>query len=174
MASPERLRHNLAAIHIEGLAFSIMVGVGESYLPAFVLTRGMGPLVAALVATLPILLGSLIQLLSPTLLAKIGSYRKFVIFTAALQAHITHKPYLEALGLEQPTPMKAGELWRALIEQVGWEHLSWVDTIELILNQGCLAERLKKVAGDHPDLRQLRQVYQQLAHSLASGKPFVA
>jgi gamma-glutamyl:cysteine ligase YbdK (ATP-grasp superfamily) len=90
------------------------------------------------------------------------------------QAHITHKPYLEALGLEQPTPMKAGELWRALIEQVGWEHLSWVDTIELILNQGCLAERLKKVAGDHPDLRQLRQVYQQLAHSLASGKPFVA
>jgi len=131
MASPERLRHNLAAIHIEGLAFSIMVGVGESYLPAFVLTRGMGPLVAALVATLPILLGSLIQLLSPTLLAKIGSYRRFVIITAALQALamlwlclLTQLTELKPWMIFPPATLywagglAAGPAWNAWVEQI--------------------------------------------------------
>ncbi|MFN9971764.1 MAG: hypothetical protein ACK58T_17935, partial [Phycisphaerae bacterium] len=45
------LRRNLAAMNADGFSFSVMVGLGETYLPAFVLSRNMGDLVVALIAT---------------------------------------------------------------------------------------------------------------------------
>ena len=80
------LKRNLAAMNADGLSFSIMVGMGETYLPAFVLARGMGELTAAMIATVPILLGSLLQLAAPWVLQRVGSYRRFVVGTATLQA----------------------------------------------------------------------------------------
>ncbi len=63
-----------------------MVGIAETYLPAFMLARGFGELSAALIATLPVLLGSLLQLCAPLLLVWLGAYRRFVVSVAALQA----------------------------------------------------------------------------------------
>lgn len=80
------LRRNLAAMNADGFLFSIMVGLGETYLPAFVLARGMGDLTAAMIATVPILLGSLLQLAAPLVLQRVQSYRRFVVATASLQA----------------------------------------------------------------------------------------
>ncbi len=80
------LRRNLAAMNADGFSFSVMVGIGETYLPAFVLARGMGELTAALIATVPILLGSLLQLAAPLILQRVGSYRRFVAGTASIQA----------------------------------------------------------------------------------------
>jgi MFS family permease len=80
------LRRNLKAINADGFSFSIMVGIAETYLPAFMLARGFGELSAALIAALPVLLGSLLQLAAPWLLARLGAYRRFVVTVAALQA----------------------------------------------------------------------------------------
>lgn len=62
-----RLRRDLAAISADGVAFSVMVGVGETYLVPFALALGLAAGQASLLATLPILAGSLLQLApSPT------------------------------------------------------------------------------------------------------------
>lgn len=85
-ASHRALRRNLTAMNADGFAFSIMVGIGETYLPAFMLARGSGELNAALIATVPVLLGSIVQLLAPRLLRLVGSHRRFVVATASVQA----------------------------------------------------------------------------------------
>lgn len=86
------LRRNLRSMNADGFSFSVMVGVAETYLPAFMLSQGFGELAAALIATLPVLLGSLLQLASPWMLRRLGSYRRFVVTTATLQS-------LSVLGL---------------------------------------------------------------------------
>ncbi len=73
-------------MNADGFSFSVMVGIAETYLPAFVLARGLGDLNAALIATLPVLLGSIVQLFAPFVLKRLGSYRRFVVTTASLQA----------------------------------------------------------------------------------------
>lgn len=54
------LRRNLTAMNADGFSFSVMVGIAETYLPAFVLARGLGEMNAALIATVPVLLGSVL------------------------------------------------------------------------------------------------------------------
>lgn len=83
---PGRLRRDLRSMMGDGIAFSVMVGVGESYLPAFALALGLGDLTAGLVATIPMLAGALIQLTTPFVVARLQSHRKWVVGCAALQA----------------------------------------------------------------------------------------
>jgi len=80
------LRRNLKAMNADGFSFSVMVGIAETYVPAFVLARGLGELNAALIATVPVLLGSILQLLAPMALQRLKSYRRFVVMTASIQA----------------------------------------------------------------------------------------
>lgn len=80
------LRRNLKAMNADGFSFSVMVGIAETYLPAFVLARGLGELPAAMIATVPVLLGSVLQLFAPFILQRLRSYRRFVVTTATLQA----------------------------------------------------------------------------------------
>lgn len=80
------LHRNLKAMNADGFSFSVMVGIAETYLPAFVLARGLGQFNAALIATVPVLLGSILQLFAPMLLQRLKSYRRFVVATASLQA----------------------------------------------------------------------------------------
>ncbi|MCA9269434.1 MAG: MFS transporter, partial [Planctomycetales bacterium] len=69
----------------DGAAFSVMVGVGETYLPAFVLAVGLGEVLAGLVATIPMLAGAILQLLAPKMIPLVGTHRRWVILCAALQ-----------------------------------------------------------------------------------------
>ena len=80
------LRRNLKAMNADGFSFSVMVGIAETYLPAFVLARGLGEFNAALIATVPVLLGSILQLLAPMALQRLKSYRRFVVMAASIQA----------------------------------------------------------------------------------------
>lgn len=80
------LRTSLRDGVVDGGAFSVMVGCGETYLPAFVLAVGLGEVVAGLVATVPMLLGAALQLLSPRMIPRIGSHRRWVVLCATLQA----------------------------------------------------------------------------------------
>lgn len=63
-----------------------MMGAGETYLAAFVLALGMNQVAAGLVATLPMVVGALIQLASPHCVRRLGSHRRWVVLCAACQA----------------------------------------------------------------------------------------
>lgn len=75
----------MCASKADGAAFSVMVGIGETYLPAFVLAVGLGQVLAGLVATIPMLAGAFLQLLAPRLVRIVGSHRRWVILCAGLQ-----------------------------------------------------------------------------------------
>jgi hypothetical protein len=83
---PDRLHRDLRAMVGDGIAFSAMVGMGETYLSAFVLAAGIGELAAGLVSTLPLLAGALLQLGTPLGVRQLGSYRRWVVACARMQA----------------------------------------------------------------------------------------
>ncbi len=68
------------------MAFSVMVGCGETYFPAFALALGLGPVAAGLVASLPVLLGALLQLAAPLAVVRLGSNRRWVMTCTLVQA----------------------------------------------------------------------------------------
>ena len=80
------LRRDLWVTTADAAAYSVMVGCGETYLPAFTLALGFGPVAAGLMASVPILVGALVQLVTPYAVARLGSNRVWVIGCTALQA----------------------------------------------------------------------------------------
>ena len=80
------LRKDLRTSTAEGMAASVMVGIGETYLPAFVLALSGSQLACGLVSTVPLVMGALLQLGSPWLMRKCGSYRRWVSLCALVQA----------------------------------------------------------------------------------------
>jgi len=80
------LRRDLRAIVCDGASFSVMVGIGETYLPAFALAAGMGGVAAGLVASLPMLGGAVLQLIAPAGVRLLGSHRRWVVACATTQA----------------------------------------------------------------------------------------
>ncbi len=82
------LRKDLRAITAEGAAANIMVGIGENYLPAFVLALTASQIACGLAATVPLLIGAGLQMLAPYLLERGGSYRRWVTVCAAVQAAV--------------------------------------------------------------------------------------
>lgn len=84
--APDAAQRNLRAIVSDGIAFSVMVGIGETYLPAFALAIGHGEVAAGLLATLPMLAGAVVQLVTPLGVRTLASYRRWVVLCARLQA----------------------------------------------------------------------------------------
>jgi len=83
---PEVLRRDLRAMTADGVFFSIMVGLGETYVPAFALALGHGPAASGLMGTLPLLAGACLQLVTPHGVVRLRSYRRWVVHCARLQA----------------------------------------------------------------------------------------
>src|SRR3989338_648195 len=89
--SPERVtgkavRASLGASIRDGGAYGLMVGVGESYLPAFALAAGMSAVATGLVSVVPVLVGSIFQLFNSRLARRLGSLKRWVVGCASLQA----------------------------------------------------------------------------------------
>jgi MFS family permease len=80
------IRSDLRASCIDGCMFSVMVGAGETYFPAFALALGVDKVTAGLVATVPMLFGAAIQLVSPWAVRRVGANSRWVVWTAAAQA----------------------------------------------------------------------------------------
>ncbi len=80
------LRRNLRLIYVDAVVFSVMVGAGETYLAAFVLALGMGEVTAGLIASIPMLAGAVIQLISPAMVRRMRSNRRWVVACALVQA----------------------------------------------------------------------------------------
>ncbi len=73
--------------------FSLMIGAGETYLPAYALASGMSEWLTGIFATAPLMSGAILQLASPWLLARVGSIQKWVVGSAFVQA-ISFLPFL--------------------------------------------------------------------------------
>lgn len=69
----------------DATSFGIMVGVGETYLPAFALAIGMGEIIAGLVGSVPLLMGGLLQAISPWILRKGVSEKVWVVSASIIQ-----------------------------------------------------------------------------------------
>ena len=59
------VRKDLCAMTADGVAASVMVGIGETYLPAFVLAISSSQVACGLVSTVPMLIGAVLQLCAP-------------------------------------------------------------------------------------------------------------
>jgi MFS family permease len=79
------MRRDLVFSTADAVAYSVMVGCGETYLPAFALALGLGPIVAGLMASLPILVGATLQLAAPLAIARVGGNRRWVILSTIVQ-----------------------------------------------------------------------------------------
>lgn len=79
------LRRDLCASVWDAGAYSVMVGIAESYFGAFALALGLGSAGAALMVTLPVLLGSMLQLVTPWGVRKVGSHKQWIVSAIFIQ-----------------------------------------------------------------------------------------
>jgi MFS family permease len=80
------VRRDLARSLGDATGYGLMAGIVEVYLPAFALAIGMAPVLAGLVATVPLLAGGLLQLLAPRAIARTRSLSRWTATCTALQA----------------------------------------------------------------------------------------
>lgn len=80
------LRRDLWASAADATAFSVMVGCGETYIPAFALALGLGPVAAGMLASVPVLVGAVVQLVTPLAVARLGTNRGWCVACTTVQA----------------------------------------------------------------------------------------
>jgi MFS family permease len=115
----------------DGVTFSLMVGLGETYLPAFVLALGLGDVAAGLITTVPLAAGAVLQLVSPAGVRWFGSHQRWVVFCAALQAicflplslgaalgHMSVLPVFLAATIYWGAGLGTGAAWNTWIETI--------------------------------------------------------
>jgi len=126
-----QLRRDLRAIVGDGVAFSVMVGAGESYIPAFALAAGLGEITAGLVATLPMLVGAAFQLVTPAAVRRLGSSRRWVVLCASAQAASFAPLVIAALmgRLSRPVLFLAAALYWGFGMATGPAWNTWVTQI---------------------------------------------
>ncbi|MBI1176769.1 glutamate--cysteine ligase [bacterium] len=86
------------------------------------------------------------------------------------KARVTDPTILSAFGIDSESGLEARELLELLLEAVAPAKAPWRETIELILIQGTLAERILTKTGERPSRAKLRRVYAELADCLERGK----
>lgn len=101
------LRRDLVLGTIDSAAYCVMMGCGEMYLGAFVLALGLGPLVAGLTASVPLLIGAVLQLAAPLAVRRVGGRRQWVILCVIVQA-------LSFLPLARWAFLGRAEAWQIL------------------------------------------------------------
>ncbi len=123
------LRKDLRAIRLDGFTWALMAGVAEQVaFTTFALAIGTSEVLTGLLATVPMVIGALVQLVSPWGVAWVGSHRRWTILTATLQACAFIPLALGALYGRLPVPLlfaavavywaagfSAGASWTALV-----------------------------------------------------------
>ena len=124
------LRQNLRASLTDGLAYSLMVGLGESFLSAFVLARGYSAFAASLISTAPLFVGAVLQLFAPYGIRRLGSYRRWVLFTASMQTltlfglalatrfAISYTAIFIIVSMYWASALSTGPAWNAWLSQI--------------------------------------------------------
>ena len=81
-----QLRRNMIASTSDAAAYGVMVGVGETFLPAFALAVGLGQVTAGIVGSVPLMAGGLLQLVSLWALSKGFPQKWWVVLSAGTQS----------------------------------------------------------------------------------------
>lgn len=84
----EAKNKNILVSYCEIFFASLMVGVGESYLVAFAVKSGVGEVLSGLLATIPLLVGAVLQLTTPFAVQIFKSHKKWVMWNQLLQVLI--------------------------------------------------------------------------------------
>ncbi len=130
-AEPRDVRHNLGRSMGDAASFGAMVGLGETYLPAFALAVGMGETSAGLVASLPVVAGGIMQLVSLRAMRYVGSEQRWVVLCATIQALSLVPLVLAALSGSISMPglmLIASVYWAAgLASGPAWN--TWMESI---------------------------------------------
>lgn len=71
---------------IDAFLSALVIGAGETYLPAYSLSIGMGEIFAGILASLPLVSGAILQLITPRGLQQVQSHKHWVVASAILQA----------------------------------------------------------------------------------------
>lgn len=87
-------------------------------------------------------------------------------------ALITHSGYLACFGVRSPRAITAADLWMRLLDAAAPRRAPWRPAIDAMLSEGTLSERLILAAGLNPTPARLRQVYRNVAESLAQNRLF--
>lgn len=80
------LRSDLRYSSYDSLFSCLMIGLGECLLVPFAVAMGLNDAMVGLFSSVPYLGGSALQLLSPYLLKRLGSFRKFCVVFGVLQS----------------------------------------------------------------------------------------
>ncbi|HSD90094.1 MAG TPA: hypothetical protein VLB44_21330 [Kofleriaceae bacterium] len=83
---PGGIRRDLRLSFGDAAGYGAMVGAAETYLPAFGLALGMSAVLAGLIASIPVLVGGVLQLIAPRAIARQRSLRSWVAWCTAVQA----------------------------------------------------------------------------------------
>ena len=86
MSTDARVSKSLHLSLFDSFLYALMVGAGESYLPAYVLSLGLSEWMAGLIATMPLLSGAFLQILSTEALRAFKNHKIWVGTLAFLQA----------------------------------------------------------------------------------------
>jgi len=118
------LRRDLWVTTADAAAFSLMIGCGETYIPAFALALGLGPVAAGMTASVPVLAGAIFQLITPLAVARLGTNRGWCIACTTVQAlsfvpfawwairgHATLTELLVAAGVYWSAGMAGAPAW---------------------------------------------------------------
>lgn len=130
-AAPSGIRRNMGLCMADGAGFSLMVALGESYFPAFALAIGLSEVTAGLIVTVPLLMGSVLQLISPMAVYWLNSHRRWVVATAVVQALSFVPLVIASLTGKIPTAamfLMASIYW-AMGMSAGPAWSTWVDAI---------------------------------------------
>lgn len=125
------LRRDLRLLNGDAFAWAVMTGCGEAYFVAFGLASGMSEIHSGLLATIPLLIGAVLQLLSPWAIRRCGSLRTWVASNAMLQA-LSLVPLVAMAASDRVPPLLlfalASLYWAAgLATAPAWN--TWVTTI---------------------------------------------
>lgn len=98
------------------------------------------------------------------------------VITRSDRTLIDDADYLAVFGVD--APCTAGALWRRLLDAI-WPSGSagattWRPTLDVLLEQGSLARRLRAALGEQPDHAKIVEVYTRLCECLRHGQAFVA
>ncbi|MCA9215134.1 MAG: MFS transporter [Planctomycetales bacterium] len=129
--SSREVDQNLRLLTFEGGAYSLMVGMGETYLGALVIAVGLGEYLAGLITTVPVLIGAILQLVSFWGVRLFNSNKNWAAFAAATQAvsasliaamvwqdQVTASLLIFVAGWYWFGSLAAGPAWNAWVQNV--------------------------------------------------------
>jgi MFS family permease len=130
-SSSKDSKNHFLRSYADAAACSLMVGLGETYLPAFGLTFGLSQIGAGLLSSLPLLTGGILQLAAPRIAHTVGSHKKWVIACAGTQVFVFgFLAFAAAWGAIAPSLLfaLAAVYWGAgLAAAPTWNN--WIETI---------------------------------------------